>query len=113
MSTIEKNVMASVRVIYGMRLLGSRVMLECYALMLSCIGIATLVSIPHVAHNFFIVANHGIAGAGPFLFSAIIGTRILVQIALVVGGGAFFLLFWDVIRSLRLNPLHFRKSSLA
>ena len=112
MSTIEKNVMASVRMIYMFRLLGSRLLLECYVLILSCVGIVTLVSIPHVLQNFSIVASSGLAGIGAFLFSAIVGTRIVVQVALLLGGGAFCFLLADIIRSLRLTPSHFQKSSL-
>ncbi len=112
MSTIEKHVMATVRIIYVARLCTTRLAFESYALLLSLIGIATLVSVPHVLTNLFSVANHGLLGIGTFLLAAVMRTKIVVQVALLVGAGALLLLSTDIIRSLRLLP-RARKSSLA
>ena len=113
MSTIEHNVMASVRVIYASRLLTTRMALECYALLLSSIGIIMFVSLPHVFENLLSVASQGEAGILPFLVSAVVGTKVLVQLALLVGAGALSLLIADIIRSIQQSLPRAGKSSLA
>ncbi len=100
MSTIEKNVMASVYVIHMVRTLTSRLALACGVLCLSLIAIAMLVSVPHVMVNLLSVAHHGVVGIGTFVFSAVMGTRFIVQCALFIGTIAFLLVLIDLIRSI-------------
>jgi hypothetical protein len=99
MSSIEKNVMANVALIYTMRKLLSRTALECYALILSLFGIATLASLPHVLQNFSAVARGGLGGISVFTLSAVQHTTLAVQLLLALGIVAVFLLALDFIRS--------------
>ncbi|MBC7836604.1 hypothetical protein H7X87_02390 [Acetobacteraceae bacterium] len=99
MSKIEKNVMGSVAAIYTFRLASGFTALKFYMLLVSIAGLAFLVSLPNVVANFANVASHGVGSIAPFVLSAISGTTILVQLALLVGVFAFSLLFRDVVRS--------------
>jgi hypothetical protein len=98
-SKIERQVMASVGVIYTARKLTSRLALECYALALSFAGAAFFVSLPHVLQNLTQVAHGGIASIGVYFVSAVLGTKLVVQLALLVGACALIALGVDVARS--------------
>ena len=100
MTTIEKNVMASVRVIYGVRQLMNATALKVYVFTLSILGIATLVSLPHVVANFLNVAHGGLPSMSVFIAAALIQTKVLVQIALALGVLSFVLLTRDMLRSI-------------
>ena len=84
-SKIEQQVMASVAVVYTARRLTSRFAFECYALGASFIGAAFFVSLPHVAANLSNVASGGIPSISAFFISAILGTKLIVQLAVLVG----------------------------
>jgi len=108
-STIEKNVMASVRVVYGARLLTSVTALKVYAFALSVVGVAAFVSVPHVAANFVAVANGGLGTMAAFALAAVAQTKLMVQAALLVGIFAFASLGLEAARSIRFtNPVHAR-----
>jgi hypothetical protein len=92
--------MASVAAIYGFRLLTSLTALKLYALTASALGIALFVSVGNVAQNFVhAVANGDLARTGTFIFGAVSGTTLLVQIALLLGTLALGSLFLDVVRT--------------
>jgi len=101
MSTnIERNVMASVAVIYTTRKFLSPLALQFYALIVSAVGIAMFVSVPNVAQNFqAVAASGGFDSISTFLFSAVISTTIVVKLWLVVGSAAVISLFLRVARS--------------
>jgi hypothetical protein len=98
MSKIEQNVMGTVAAIYAWRLLISFTAVKLYTLIFSLIGIALLVSVPNVFENFSHVAQGGVASIWVFILSAIVGTTLLVQFALLLGTLSFISLFADAIR---------------
>ena len=98
-SKIEQQVMASVAVIYTARRLTSRFAFECYALALSFAGAAYFASLPHVAANLLNVASGGVPSIGTFVVSAILGTKLVVQVAVAVGACALVALGIDMTRS--------------
>jgi hypothetical protein len=100
MSKIEQQVMASVGVIYIARKLTSRFALECYALALSFVGAAFFVSLPHVAVNLLHVTNGGLPSIGTFVVTAVLQTKLVVQIATLIGAVSLILLAVDIVRSL-------------
>jgi len=105
MSKIEQQVMAGVALIYMARALVSRVALECYALVFSLAGIATLASLPNVVQNLVMVSQSGVGGVAVFFASAIVSTTIAVQVALVLGGAALASLLFDIRRLFFSGPL--------
>ena len=108
-STIEKNVMAAVRVAYVGRLLGSATALKVYAFAISVVGVAAFVSVPHVAANFMAVANGGFGAVTVFLLAAVTQTKVMVQAALLVGMFALASLGLEAVRSVRFHgPVHAR-----
>ena len=98
MTNIEERVMGSVAVIYATRALLSMTALKVYALVLSAAGIVAFVSISNVATNFVNVAEGGVGSVAIFVVSAIVGTTLLVQLALAVGAVSAFLLVAPVLR---------------
>ena len=84
MRNIEQQVMASVAVIYAARKLVSFQAVVCYALVLSIFGISLIVSVPHVLQNFSSVARGGVPSILTFLGVAITGTKLMVQLGLLV-----------------------------
>jgi hypothetical protein len=97
-STIEQQVMAGVGVIYTARMLTSRLALECYALVLSVGGAAFFVSLPNVVANLAHVANGGLLSIGTFLVSAVLGTKLVVQLAVLVATAALVAIGVDIVR---------------
>ncbi|MEI6864090.1 MAG: hypothetical protein WCK46_01825 [Candidatus Adlerbacteria bacterium] len=95
---IEQQVMASVAVVYTARRLTSRFALECYALALSFVGTVFFVSLPHVAANLSNVAGGGAGSIEAFIISAVLGTKLIVQLALVVGTCALVAMGVDMSR---------------
>lgn len=91
--------MASVGIIYVARKLTSRLALECYALILSLVGVAYFVSLPNVVANFTHVAQGGLVSIGAFLVAAVLGTKLVVQVAVLVGAVALALMVVDMVRS--------------
>jgi hypothetical protein len=98
MTNIEQQVMAGVMVVYAARRLTSAFALKMYALALSAFGIVLFVSLSNVAENFTTVAEGGAASVAVFLFSAIVGTTAVVQLALAVGAFAAASLAVDAVR---------------
>jgi hypothetical protein len=98
-SKIEQQVMAGVAVVYTARKLTSRFALECYALALSFAGAAFFVSLPNVFQNLTHVAHGGVVSIGVFFLTAILQTKLVVQIAVLVGAAALMALGVDVARS--------------
>ena len=99
MTKLERNIMASIALIYVARRLTSRTALECYALFLSAFGITVLVSLSHVAANFVLVEDHGLPALGLFLLTAITKTNILVQLVLALGVIALVSLSRNLVRA--------------
>ncbi len=77
--------MAGVAVIYAVRRLTSRTALECYALFVSAFSVTMLVSLSHVTANLILVSHRGLISLVLYFFSAVLGTTLVVQIALVIG----------------------------
>ena len=98
MSKIEDQVMGSVAVIYGVRALVSPVALACYA-GVSCVAIASVVSVPHVAQNFAASAQGGVPHIIGFTIAAIVGTQLVVQLGLLIATLASTSLLVSVARS--------------
>lgn len=98
MSKIEQQVMAAVGVLYVVRVITSKRALKVYALLLSFLGIATFASLPNVAHNFGMVMANGLPSVATYIVAAVLGTKIIVQLALAIGVVAAFLLFVDIAR---------------
>lgn len=73
--------MASVGAIYLWRQLTSRAAIELYALGISLIAIASVVSVPHILANLLAV---GLPHIPEFLFTAVVKTGMVVQITLIV-----------------------------
>ena len=100
MTMLEQNIMAGVRVIYAVRMLISGIALKIYAFIASVAGTMALVSVPHVMANFMNVAQGGVSGIAMFIFFALVKTKILVQIAVVLGGVSLALLARDTAHAL-------------
>jgi len=98
-SKIEQQVMAGVAVVYTTRKLTSHFALECYALVLSFVGAAYFVSLPNVFENLTHVAQGGAVSIGVFFLTAILQTKLAVQIALLVGAASLVFMGVDVARS--------------
>mgnify|MGYP000434844636 CR=1 FL=1 len=98
MSKIEQQVMAAVGVLYLARIATSNRALKVYALLFSFVGIAMFASLPNVVHNFGMVTANGLPSTLTYIVAAVLGTKIIVQLALVIGVVAGFLLFVDVAR---------------
>jgi hypothetical protein len=98
-SNIEQQVMAGVGVVYLARRLISRTALEAYILMVSGAGIILFVSLPHVLANFTHAASGGAPSVTAFVLSAVLGTKLVVQIALLVGAFTFISLVTNLARS--------------
>lgn len=100
MTRIQQQVMASVAIIYAIRQLTSSLALKVYGLTLSGAGIVAFVSLSNVFANFLSVANGGLSNIATFVLSAVLGTTLVVQLALVVGVLTLGLLLLDAARSL-------------
>lgn len=92
--------MASVRIIHAGRALTSAVAVKVYALALSIVGIATLVSVSHVMTNFMVVAHGGMPSISSFIIVALMNTKLLVQVAVVLGGISFGFLVRDAVHAI-------------
>jgi uncharacterized membrane protein len=101
MTKIEQQVMASVVLLHTARRLVSRTALKVYTLAISFWGVVALVSIGNVTANFTNVAQGGVGSVAIFLVSAILGTTLLVQLALLLAALAAASIFTDVIRGSR------------
>lgn len=102
MTTIEKNVMANVALIYTMRRLTSPPALKLYVCVVCLWGLASLVWVAKVFEN---LAHVGAAGSLQFFIAAVLNTDTLVQLILVVGVVAAVSLAVDLVRSFSRNPL--------
>ncbi len=98
-SKIEQQVMAGVAVVYTTRKLTSRFALECYALALSFAGAAYFVSLPNVFENLTHVAQGGAVSIGVFFLTAVLQTKLAVQIALFIGAASLIFMGVDIARS--------------
>lgn len=101
MTTIEKNVMASVALIYTLRKLVSKAAFELYICIASLWVLGQLVWVSKVFEN---LANAGAASSAQFIVAAILNTDAVVQLTLVVGVCAAFLLTLDVVRGSTSRP---------
>lgn len=97
--------MAGVAVIYAARALMSATALKLYVLALSLGGVAALVSVSDVAANTATVAHGGPWSLMAYLTAAVLGTTLVVQIALAAGTAAFISLFAPVFRVTRSRRL--------
>ncbi len=98
MSKIEQQVLASVAVIYAARKLTSAFAFKVYGLVVSALGIAAFVSLSNVMANFASVADGGLANIVTFVVSAVLGTTLVVQLALALAAFASGSLVVDVAR---------------
>jgi hypothetical protein len=102
MTTIEKNVMANVALIYTMRRLLGPTALKLYVCVLCLWGVASLVWVAKVFEN---LAHVGAAGSLQFVIAAVLNTDVLVQLTLLVGALAAASLLLDLFRSFSRKPL--------
>jgi len=98
MNNIERQVMASVGVIYTARSLVGPVALKVYVLALSLWSIGRLVWVSKVFDNFAIVSKGGIESLALFGLSALTHTTVIVQFALIVAIVALVGLCIDMVR---------------
>ena len=103
MTNLEQRVMASVRIIYTVRSLTSATALKLYVLALSFAGIVMLVSVSDVAVNFAHVSQGGVGNIAGYAIAAVLGTKFVVQLALIVGLASFVSLVAPALRSLSSN----------
>lgn len=96
-SNIERQVMASVGVIYGARLLVSRVAIELYALAVAGYALVQLTWVHMVFANW---ARVGLSGSGQYLSYAFFHTHLPTQLALVAAAVAGALFVRDLARTL-------------
>ena len=101
MSTIERQVMASVALIHTARRLVSWTALKVYVLAASFWGIVVLVHVSAVAANFTNVAQNGVGDTLVYLLTAVFSTNLLVQLALILVVGTLASLLVDIVRSRR------------
>ena len=99
MSKLEQQVMAGVASIYTARTLTSAVALKVYALTVSVLGVAAVVSLPHVALNFLEVMHGGVSGVALFLLAAVLQTKVVVQLALLIASCIAVSLMVDALRT--------------
>ena len=84
-SKIEQQVMAGVGILYVARRATSRTALELYMLALSACGVIFFVSLPHVFVNLMHVESGGLLSVAAFVLAAVLGTSLVVQLALLIG----------------------------
>lgn len=94
-SEIEQKVMASVGAIYLGRKFTSMTAIKLYVLCVSLIAITSLVSVPDVVSNLMQVS---VGDVGTFLVAAILNTKLLVQIGLLIGCAVFISLITEIFR---------------
>lgn len=99
-STIERQVMASVGTIYAARQLTSLTALKVYALILSLWGIGRLVWVSKIFANFMQVEKSGAGAITNYTLYAVEHTHLAVQLALLVAIVAAVSLALDAVRSL-------------
>ena len=99
-SNIERQVMASVAVIYVARKLLSHTALEVYVFAASLFAIWKLVWVTRVLQNFSTAEHNGLNAVGNYLLVAVSHTNIAVQLTLLVGALAFISLLVDFVRSI-------------
>jgi len=99
MTKIGQQVMASVAVIYAVRVLCGATALKLYVLLISVWGIGRLVWVSKVLENFSIVERSGASAAGNFALHALEHTSTSVQLVLAVAAIAGLWLFFDVARA--------------
>ena len=99
--SIERQVMASVAVIYTTRLFVSTTAIKLYILLISAGGIVAFVSVSNVIHNLESVAHGGAPSIAVFIVSAIVGTTLVVQLALALSAAAFVSLLTPAFSSFR------------
>ena len=98
-SNIERQVMASVAVIYTVRKLLSRTALELYVLAASAVVLWRLVWVHKVFANFFVEEKLGFGAISNYLLYAVEHTNIVVQLTLLVAAVAFVALLVDFVKS--------------
>ncbi|MDB5225579.1 MAG: hypothetical protein JWL87_531 [Candidatus Adlerbacteria bacterium] len=98
-SKIERQVMASVGLVYTTRRLLSYTALKVYALVASVYALGVLVWVERVQENFLHVMNGGVLAVGNFVLSAVAHTSAAVQLVLLVVMVAIFSLALDAARS--------------
>ncbi|MDP4020612.1 MAG: hypothetical protein Q8P58_01020 [Candidatus Adlerbacteria bacterium] len=97
-SKLEQRVMGNIAVIYAARKLVSITALKLYALVFSLGGIVAFVSVSNVMSNFVNVAHGGVGSIALFTVSAVLGTTLLVQVALALCAAATISLVVPVFR---------------
>ncbi len=108
MTKIEQQVMAGVAMVYTARVLTSSFVLKVYALTLSVAGIMLFVSLPHIMTNIAQVAQGGLSNLAVYTLGAISQTKIVVQVAIMMGMFATISLILPLLRFQR--PLETSRS---
>jgi len=98
-SKIERQVMASVGVIYTARKLVSRTAIEIYVLAASALALWQLVWVHKVFDNFFAVEKNGIGSTLNYVATAVGHTNPAVQLTLFIAAAAFVMLMVDMAKS--------------
>jgi hypothetical protein len=98
-SKIERQVMASVAVVYTVRKLISRTAIELYVLALATVAMWRLVWVHRVLQNFSTEQRYGLSATGNYLLVAVEHTQVAVQLTLLVAACAFVALVLDFARS--------------
>jgi hypothetical protein len=98
-SNIERQVMASVGVMYAARTLTGSTALKLYVLILSIWAVGRLVWVSKVFTNFFGIENHGLGAIINFAVIALEHAHTGVLVALLVALAAFISLVIDTLRS--------------
>ncbi len=96
--------MAGVGIVYAARQLTSRTALELYALVLSACGVIFFVSLPHVFANLVHVMNGGLPSITTFALTAVMSTKLIVQLALLIGSFSLVSLAVNTLRSVSHPP---------
>jgi len=91
--------MAGVGAFYVLRRATSRTAFEIYAIALSFLGVVYFVSLPHVVSNFVHVAQGGLPSITTFALAAVLGTKLIVQVALFIGAATLVSLVVNLSRS--------------
>ncbi len=103
-STIERQVMASVGVIYTARAVLSPLALKLYAALGASVALWQLTWVHRVFENW---ANVGLSGSAQFVAHAVAHTHLSVQVTLLVLAAAGLALAWDFVRPLARPQVRF------
>lgn len=99
-TTIQRQVMAAVALVYAARIATSATALKVYVVLVSIGVLARLVWVAKVFQNFATVEKNGVVPTGHYVLFAVQHTNLAVQLTLLVAAVAFVGLIFDTVRSL-------------